>query len=296
MDRLLRDMPYFMEVARQKSFTLAADALDVPLSTLSRRIAAMEKDLGVHLLHRTTRSVELTESGKTFYESCDHILTEMENTRERMLRDLEKPSGRLRVSLPEYIYHVYMGDILSSFAALYPEIELHVHFTTRWVDLNTEPFDLEIRGGDLPDSDLKVHKLCTVHPALYASPILLEFYKEPEKPGDLKNMPFIFHIAPGNYTLELHRDGRAEIVSLRPVHMAGSISLCLEFALKGLGVAALVAPLTERYEQTGQLVRLLPEWEAPGADISVVMPSGDLPYRVRLFVDYLAEHFRSLPK
>lgn len=296
MDRLLRDLPYFMEVARQKSFTLAADALDVPLSTLSRRIAAMENDLGVQLLYRTTRSVELTESGKTFFEECDHILTEMENARERMLRDLQQPSGRVRLSLTADFYHVYMGDALSSFAALYPDIEMHVHFSTRWVDLNSEPFDLEIRGGHLPDSDLKSRKLYTVYPALYASPALLEFYKTPENPDDLKNIPFIFQMTPGTYALNLRKGNQEKTISLRPKYIVNNVSICLEFVLKGLGAGALVTPLTKKYEQKDQLIRLLPGWRLPGVDINVVMPTGDLPYRTRLFVNYLVEYFASLPK
>lgn len=295
MDRLLRDMPYFMEVARRKSFTQAADALDVPVSTLSRRIAAMEKSMGVQLLHRSTRIVELTESGKNFYESCDFIVAEVNNARERLVRDLKRPVGRVRLSVQADVYYLFLRGVACSFAAQYPGIEMHVFFSTRWVDLHTEPFDLEIRGGDLPDSDLKVRKLVTANAGLYAAPGLLEIYSAPTNPAELSQLPWIYHDEPGSSGLELRKDDTVEAVSLRPAHVVNNIAASLEFTLEGLGAAALELSVAGEYEKKGQLVRLLPDWHIPGFAISVVMAGDQLPYRVRLFVDHLATHFASLP-
>ncbi len=191
MERLLRDMPLFVEVAKRRSFTLAADALDMPVSTLSRRIAALEKELGLPLLRRNSRNVELTESGKEFFERCDFIVAEAEMARDIVTRNMKSPTGRVRIALTGDIYHAYMRGAFSAFAAEWPGIHLQVHFSERAVDLLTEPFDLDIRRGPLPDSGLKARRLITLWPSLYASPKLLESYSAPKEPRDLRNTPCI---------------------------------------------------------------------------------------------------------
>lgn len=294
MDNILRGIPYFLQVARQKSFTLASEALDIPLSSLSRRIKDLEKSLGLQLLHRTTRSVELTESGKSFYESCDVIMSELQRTCARLTNEQRVPAGKVRLSVLADIYQVYLQGVTSAFAARYPKIEMHVHVSTRWVDLYSEPFDLEFRVGKLPDSDLKAHKLATIHPCLYASPNLLECYTAPESPKELDSFPVILQTHPGRCNLELQRKGETITISLKPVHVVNSMSIALEFALAGLGVAALLPSVAEEYVKKGKLVHLLPDWQGSGIDINVVMAGGMLSYRVRLFVDYLAAHFAKL--
>lgn len=295
MDRMLRDIPFFVEVAKTKSFTIAAENMDVPISTLSRRITSMEKDLGVRLFNRNTRNVELTESGKSFFENCSFILTEVENARERLLQNLKSPRGRVRISLPGDIFHTYMRGVLSRFAAQYPDIELEVHFSSRWVDLMTEPFDLEVRVGVLPDSGLKARKLATVYPAVYASRKLMEFYPMPQKPEDLKNIPCIILDVQGN-TWELNKEKVRKVISVPTAHVVNNMGLVMEFLTAGLGAACLVAPFANIIEESHELVRLLPDWVGPDLDVSIVMASSQVPLRVRLFADFLANHFSSMQK
>lgn len=295
MDRLLRDMPYFIEVARNKSFTTAAELLSVPISTLSRRIAALEKELGVQLLNRNTRNVELTESGKTFFDSCDFIMTEVGNARERLMQEVKSPVGRVRLSLNGDVFHSYMRGVLSDFAVQYPDIELNVQFTNRWVDLLTEPFDIEVRAGPgpLPDSGLIARRLTTLYPGVYVSSKLMEFYPMPQTPQDLKKLPCVTFTKHGNLW-NLYKDGHEEKVSVNSVHSVNSMGLVVEFLLAGLGAAFLAPPMTEKLEKTGEVIRLLPDWNGPDVNISLVTASTQLPLRVRLLADYLFRHFSHL--
>ncbi len=294
MRDLLRDLPYFLEVAQHKSFTAAADSLDVPLSTLSRRIAAMEEMLGVSLLHRTTRSMELTESGRIFLESCRTIVAEMDSVKKRLDSVAQNPSGKIRLFLLPDIHAFYIKDVLSTFATRYPDIELHVLFSTRWNDLYGQAIDLEIRVGDLPDSDLKARKLFTEYAAPFAAPSLLEFYPAPETPGDIKNMPCIGQDHVSHQDWKTEKDGRVENLWLRPAHIVNNVEVCLEFVLKGLGIGLFPLRMAAPHVRSGRLVRLLPEWRMPGITLSAVMPEGQIPYRVRLLLDYLVEHFAAL--
>lgn len=288
LNRLLRDLPLFVEVAKQKNFTRAADVLEMPLSTISRRIQALEKELGVPLFYRSARKVELTESGKAFFERCGFIMAEAEAAWEELARNMKTPAGRVRISVPADIYHVYLRGAFGSFAAQWPGIQLYVNFSQRWVDLLSEPYDLDIRIGPLPDSNLKARKLVTLRPALYASPKLLEFYPAPEKPADLSKLPCIIA---HNGVWVMSKGEQTESVSVHPAHVVNSGGIALELALAGLGVTWLVPVIASRYEESGELVPLLPGWTYPSADINIVMASSQVPKRVRLFVEHLVDFF-----
>ena len=297
MQNPLADLPFFVEVARRKSFTRAADALDIPIATLSRRIAAMEKDLGIRLFRRTTRSVELTEEGDAYFKSCEFIVAEARNARENILNGQRNPTGRVRVAMPATVYFLYLRGSLHAFAETHPAIQLHMYLATRRVDLATEPFDLELRVGPLPDSSLKVRKLATIYPALYAAPKLLERCPLPRTPQDLESMPYIHLHTEQEYRLELTDGARTETVTLsRPRHVVNSPGISLEFILAGQAIGGLETSAAKQYEERGELVRLLPEWRTPGINVSLVMPPGSVPYRVRLFIDHLVKRFAELAK
>lgn len=292
MYKFFSDLPFFVEVARQKSFTQAADVLDIPLPTISRRIAAMEKNLGIRLFNRNSRKVELTEAGRNFYDNCEFVVAEAGNALENLLREQKRHTGRIRLALPATVYFTYMQGALGVFAATYPGIEMHVNFSTRWVDLYSEPFDVEIRTGDLPDSDLIVRRLITSEMGVYAAPELLGQYPVPEAPNDLAAFPYIHMTIFPRHGLELCMADKAEFVSLRPAHIVNGLALGLDFLLAGQGIAAMEVGTVREYEQSGKLIRLLPEWSMPGVTINLVRARGKISHRVQLFVDYLAGHFK----
>lgn len=297
MRNALSDIPYFVEVARHRSFTLAADALDMPIATLSRRITTLENELGIRLFRRTTRNVELTDEGAAYYKRCEFIVAEAKNAREKLLNDQRNPAGRVRMAIPAAAYFQYMKGSLYEFSARYPEIELHIHLATQWMDLATDPFDLELRAGSLPDSSLKVRRLATIHPGIYASPTLLEGRPLPRVPQDLQTLPCIHLSSVAGCALSLSNGTRTErVVFSAPRHTTNSPGVSLEFILAGQGIGGLELSIAEPYVAAGKLVRILPEWRTPGIDISLVMPPGSLPYRVRLFIDYLVELFADVSK
>lgn len=293
MHTFLHNIPYFVEVAKHRSFTGAAAAINIPISTLSRRIASMEKELGVQLLKRNTRNVELTDGGRIFFERCTSILSEADQARKALRQDLVNPAGPVRIAISADLYHALMWGCFSSFALQYPSINLQTHFSTRWVDLHSEPFDLDIRMGPLPDSGLRARKLYTLKAKMFASPKLLQAHTVPEIPEDLPRIPVVS--INSFQKLELRKGNISKQISLNPVHSVNSLSFALEFVLAGLGATALTPPLSTHFEKIGELVPILPEWHIPGPDIFAVMAGDPQPYRVRLFVHHLVAHFRSLP-
>jgi DNA-binding transcriptional LysR family regulator len=295
VDKLLREIPVFMEVARQKGFTRAADILDMPLSTVSRRIAELEKELGIPLFFRNSRKVELTESGRLFFKHCETIVTEANAAIGALENNLKRPHGSIRLVLPSEVYYEFLNGKLGCFAAKWPSIDLHIYISNRWVDLHFDDYDLNIRSGHLPDSDLKIRKLFTLQPALYASKKLFTAYRIPYTPDDIATLPCIVRFQDGNEWI-LHKDLYREAVTIQSRYFVDSNSVALDLALSGVGVACLIPAQVHQYEISGELIRLLPEWRHASVDLSVVMANTLLPQRIRLFVDYLVDCFSSLPQ
>ncbi|MGD9209396.1 MAG: LysR family transcriptional regulator [Desulfobacteraceae bacterium] len=294
MDSFLSNLPAFVEVAKHKSFTQAAENLDMYSSTLSRRIAALEKEIGVSLLLRNTRNVELTEAGRLLLERSVFILEEVKNTREAVVNNMLNPTGPVRVSMFEDIYNAVLRGVFSDFASMWPGIQLHINFNEWPVDLVTEPYDVDFRNGPLPDSSLKARKVITFETYLYAAPKLLEAYQTPLHPDELGTMPYI-NLNRVGPLLDLYRGTEHVNVQMRPVHSFGSISLVQEFTVAGHGVSMLRSHTAYHDEQAGRLIRLLPEWTGRKHDVFMVMAPGRMLRRVRIFVDYMAEFFTGLP-
>lgn len=289
-EKIFRDIPLFVEVAKFASMTQASTNLDIPLPTVSRRMSQMEKTLGMPLFHRKSRKTELTEYGQALYERYRFVVAEADAALEDLIEDMSQPRGPVRFSVHPELYLAFLSGVAGKFAARWPGIQLTCQLTARWVDLYTEPFDLDIRAGTLPDSDLKVRKLTTLTAALYATPALLRQYITPENPADLKNIPCISSIQDGGVWL-MKKGNVTETAAVRVAHMVDSLSLIIELILASTGVAWLAPFSAAPYVERGDLVPLMPGWTLAGFDISVVMASNKAPKRVRLFVDFLVEHF-----
>lgn len=291
MEKFLRDLPLFVEVAKQKSFTRASENLDVPLSTVSRRIIALESELGAPLFYRSARKVELTEIGESFFNRCSAIVADTEAAWDEITKNLNRPTGRVRISMPSDIYHNMLADDLSSFAVQWPDIQLTIQLSQRWVDLHSEPFDLDLRLGPLPDSSLRAKKLGTIHTGLFASPKLMELYSLPKKPEEIKNIPYIAIIQQGDIC-ELRRGKQQMTLAVKPKHYVNSTLVSLTMALAGLGITWLPVPQAQRYLEKGSLIRLLPDWNCQDLSLSVVFANERIPQRVRIVVDNIAEFFK----
>jgi DNA-binding transcriptional LysR family regulator len=221
-------------------------------------------------------------------------MAEANGIKERLARKQSEPTGPVRLSVEAFVYHCCMHGALGTFVRQYPKIDLHTVFSTEWKDLHREPFDLDIRTGQVPYPELKVRKLLSLHPALYCTAAFLEKYPNPEHPKDLSRMPFIAQTQEGRYALTCSKGGSAETVALHPKHTVQSIGLAVELLLAGQGVTAVIPQLAEAFDKKGELVRLLPDWPLAGVDINMTIPDDRMPKRIRLFVEHIAAHFQSL--
>ncbi|ACM28709.1 LysR family transcriptional regulator [Rhizobium rhizogenes] len=289
---LLNDMAMFVEVVKARSFRRAAETIGMPNSTLSRRISSLEKAIGLRLLHRTTRRIELTEAGQLYFERCKRIVDEARLAHEQLGEILTPPSGVLRASLPVDFALIYLAPLIAEFARRYPDIDFEFDLTPRRVDLVVEPFDVAIRMGGSPDSNLMSWELACLPRYLYASPRYLELFGEPNEPADLiRHESLQFPAQSGVWTLN-HGHETVEVAAGGRFRLNG-VSMIRRLATLDLGIAMLAEEIVADELAEGRLRRVLPQWQGAPTPVYAITETRLLPARTQRFIEFLRERLGS---
>ncbi|WP_333974178.1 LysR substrate-binding domain-containing protein [Burkholderia cepacia] len=292
----LNDLYYFVKVVEHGGFTQAGRALDVPKSTLSRRIAALEAKYDVRLLQRTTRHFTVTETGREFHERCLAVLVEAEAAREVIERRHAEPRGVVRVSCPTALLEYRVSELVARFMAIHPQVQVHLEATNRRVDLLSEGFDLalRVRFPPLEDSDLVMRVLADSPQRLVAAPHWLDGRAPLSDPAGLAGAPSL-DWGPARHHVWQLVGPNGEHAQLRhhPRFVTDDMHALRDAAIHGVGIVQLPCMVVEDDLRDGTLVDVLPGWAPKGGVVHAVFPSrrGLLP-RVRLLIDFLAEHIR----
>ena len=293
----LNDIVVFTKVVETKSFTGAADALGLPKSTVSRKLAQLEERLGVRLVQRTTRKLALTEIGEAYYERCARIVADVAAA-EQLVTDMQAtPRGRLRVTATVDFSTRYLGGIVAEFLAEHADINIELEASDRVIDLIEDGFDLAVRFGPMPESTLIARRLCSVVLVLVAAPAYLERVGKPKMIDELDSHDHVlFTPASRNQTWTLvHGDASYEFG--RPARLASNnYGAVRDMAVEGGGIAAISDFMVAEELASGVLVRVLPEWTTRPTDVHAVYPARqNLPPRLTLFLDHLAKALNPPP-
>jgi DNA-binding transcriptional LysR family regulator len=285
------DLLLFARIVECGSFSLAAERVQLPKSTVSRRISLLEAHLGERLLQRTTRKLVLTEFGASLLDHARKVADETEAAGALAQHRQGAPSGLLRVSMPADLANVAMSAVLADFLNRYPAISLELDLSPRRVDLVAEGYDVAIRMGNLPDdATLAARRITFSSLALYASPKYTNFRGLPEHPDDLFKHDLL-SLPPrlnGLIRWTLLR-GKTHWERELPVRLlANSPELLVRMASTGIGIGASTEAIARPFLQTGELVRVLPEWSFPQVTGWAVFPGRRLmPAKTRVFIDTL---------
>jgi DNA-binding transcriptional LysR family regulator len=287
------DLLLFARIVETGSFTQAALRVDLPKSTVSRRLALLEASLGERLLQRTTRKLMVTEFGASLLEHARKVADEVEAAGALAQHRQAAPSGRLRISLPGDLANLNMGGVMARFLAKYPSVSLELDLSPRRVDLVAENFDIAIRMGELPDdSSLSARRVVIEKLALYAAPSYIALRGLPEQPDDLleHDLLCILSRAGGAMPWTLTRGKTTWQRSLTARLTANSPELLARMACNGVGIAASSDLFAGPHVAKGELVRVLPEWDLPVAIGWAVFPGRRLmPAKTRVFLDMMEE-------
>lgn len=291
----LNDMMVFLAVIDAGSFTAAAERLNIPKANLSRKVARLEKQLGVTLLERTTRSQHLTEAGQSYLQHCKRIQEEVDLAEASMAQALSEVKGQLRVGASVGIGHEILKPSLGAFMHQYPDVNLQLSLLNRRVDLIEEGFDLVIRVGRLNDSRLIAKSLGNVKPKLYASPSYLENIECIDSIGDLHQCDFLLMSdAYGKGQFELTNKEQKHSFSMSPKMQVDDFSVLKQMVMDGLGVAILPTYMCQQEITDEKLVELLPEWGMSEITVYAVYPRHKLTMpKVAAFMDYILETFQA---
>lgn len=291
MDVEPNDLLLFSRIVEAGSFSMAAQRLDQPKSTVSRRIALLEARLGERLLQRTTRRLVLTEFGASVLEHARKVADEVEAAAALAQHRQQAPSGKLRVSMPNDFANHVMTRVIAAFIERHPAVSLELDLSPRRVDLVAEGYDIAIRMGDLPDdATLSARRIAILHSGLYAAPSYIARYGLPEQPDDLLKHNLLCLLARNGGAVPwiLLRGKVRWQRELQARMSANSPELLARMACSGIGIAASSDFFATPYLTKGELVRVLPEWELPGATGWAVFPGRRLmPAKTRAFLDLM---------
>lgn len=285
----LNDMALFVDVVKAGGFRRAAEAVGIPNSTVSRRISALEKTIGLRLLHRTTRKIELTEAGLIYFERCKRIVDEAKLAHEQLGDMLAQPSGLLKASLPVEFATLYLAPLMVEFVHDYPGITFELNLTPRLVDLVAEPYDVAIRMGTPANSNLIAHHLADLPCCAYASPGYLKQFGEPVSPSELTQHECLVFPTTKGAVWSLHKTGETMNVSVGGRFQMNSMSLIHRLATLDQGIAILSAEIAAEDIAHGRLCRILPEWEGTPTPVYAMTETRLLPAKTRRFIEFLRE-------
>ncbi|QSX33101.1 LysR family transcriptional regulator [Shewanella avicenniae] len=291
----LNGMLLFAAVVRAEGFSQAARELGLPKSTISRKIAQLEQELGVRLLQRNTRSISLTQIGALFYQHCQNITNEVEAAKATIEYTHNDVAGLLRIAIPVSFNQEVIANLCSGFMHLYPGIELDVQFTDAEVGLVGEGYDIAIKYGPLQSSDLVARLLFERQPILVASPAYLKAKGTPATPKDLAQHDGILlgtlRSAP---IWPLGKGNRKTMASFKRRVRVNSSVMVKRMALDDFGIAILSNSVCKSEIASGTLVPLLQEWPIePFKVYGVYSSRRQLATNISVFLDFFTKRFGS---
>jgi DNA-binding transcriptional LysR family regulator len=289
----------FLEVARRSSFAKAARDLGITGAAASKQVSALEDELGVKLLNRTTRHVAMTEEGAVYYDRARVALDDLKDAAAQVQDLKTTPKGALRVSVPLSFGHMHLLPILSGFAKKYPDVTMEVILDDRKVDVWADGFDVVIRIGAMDDSSLICKRLTDCPLLLVASPNYLKQYGTPHLPAELAKHRLIAYALYGG-TVEWKykgKNGKASSFRGEGAFKANTAEMMRQAALDGIGISLLPIFSVESDLRSKRLVRVLPAFQTASehAVVALMLPTRYRTAKVKLFLEWLTHACKAMP-
>ncbi len=289
---LIVAMRVFARVATHGSISAAARHSGMSTSAVSRHVIELENELDVRLLNRTTRKLHLTEAGTAYLTRVRMILDDVDELR-NLTRDLHQaPHGTLRLSATHSFAHSYLVSHIPTFLLRYPEVSIDLELSNRRVDVIDEGYDMVLRFGSLPDSNLAARRVGTFRMIACASPDYCRAHGVPQKPEDLEQHACVLDAGGGQW--KFSNEGETRSVAVRGRFKVNSYFAVREAVIHGLGIAILPSIDVRNDIKSGVLVQVLEQFAFPEQPLSAVFPHRKhLSAKVGVFLDFLSRELKS---
>ncbi|MBN4069217.1 LysR family transcriptional regulator [Beggiatoa alba] len=294
---VFEEMNTFVKVVDAGSITGAAERMNTAKSAVSRRLSELERRLGVQLLKRSTRRMSLTETGKSYYEQCVRILSDVAETEAAVTTENAALKGKLRITAPLSFGILHLSSAVADFMQAHPELTLDVQLSDNQINLVDEGYDLAIRITDLDDSTLIARRLISIHMIACASPNYLKQHGTPQTPEEMIGHDFLHY---GNRidSVWTYKDKQGNVgrVRLNRVFSANNGSFLRDIGIAGRGLMIQPVFIVYKAIEREELVPILLDyqWQTLNA-YAVYPPTRHLSYRVRVFIDFLVKRFGDQP-
>lgn len=282
---------YFVKVVQHGSFSKAAEGLKLPKSTLSKAISRLEKEAGTKLLLRTTRSLTLTASGRTFYENSLGPVQSLEEAQKSLYGQDSLLAGTIKMTAPEDLGSTVIANVVAELSQRHSALHFELNCTNTVLDLVRDGYDLAVRIGKLNESNFKSKRVGHSTMILVASPPYLKDKSKIRHPKDLKNLEGLSYT---NSAFSAHwvlKSKRESVqIPMRSKIFSNQMTTLIQMAVKSAGVAFAPQFLCRPLIEQGDLVHLLPDWHGPEFPVSIVTPlSFTSSARLKITVDTLAK-------
>jgi len=287
-------MMLFITVVDAGSFTMAAERLNMPKATLSRKISRLEQQLGVTLLERTTRTQHITEAGSQYLVHCRRISQEVELAEISIIQSLKEIKGQLRIGVSVGMGHEIIKPVLGQFMRQHPAINLQLSLLNNRVDIIEEGYDLVIRIGELSDSRLVAKRLGKVGRKIFASPEYIKSFGVITSTEQLNHTDFLLMSSiQGSGRISLTSKEKQHQVNVKPRVLVDDFLILKQMVLEGLGLAIIPDYMCEHEVEDGKLLLVLPNWGMPDVDVYALYPKHrlNLP-KVKVFVEFIQTVFK----
>ena len=284
----------FRQVVESGGFAAAAREMDMSRSAVNKLVINLENDLGVQLLHRSTRKVTPSATGLAFYERCLQILTDLEEAELAVSQHQAEPRGPFKINAPMTFGVSSLAPVIADFMVQYPELQVQITLEDRLIDPIAEGYDAVVRIASPTESaSLINHPIATVERLLCAAPGYLEKYGIPQHPDELKELPCLHYgyLSTGNSWTLSDESGHDYSVTVNSVLCSNNGEVLREAAIRGLGITLLPKFIVEKQLELGTLQTILTHFQPSALSICVVYPvNRHLSTKVRLFTEYLENH------
>jgi len=290
-------MALYVKVVENHSFSETARRENVPVSTVSRKIAELENELGVKLLERSTRQLRMTEIGQDYYEHCRRGLEEFEMANLLVNNRQREVSGTLRISVPPNLSDVIVAPLVTAFQAHYPNVLFRILVANRNMHLIADGIDLALRVGELDDSSMVARPLLRYRHLLVASPEYLNKAGQPKHPNELNDHPLItFSHWFEEPSWSLTNGTKVEELIVKPRLSINEYNGIQRTVLDGFGIGEIPSIICNQQLETGKLTEVMPAWRFKPVTLSAIYPSRqNLSRLVSLFkefcIEFCAEQF-----
>ena len=295
MDKLTR-MKVFVNVVETGSFTAASERMGLSRAATSKYVSQLEANIGGRLLNRTTRHVSTTETGRIYFERCKEILHNIEEADAMVSGQSGQPQGILRISAPSVFAQRHITPLVSEFTKMYPDVNINIMVSDRYVDLVDEGYDVGIRVSNMENSDLIAHHIARCRHVLIASPGYLKTAPALNKPSDLRNHSCLLYSFTEGAKWPLTKQGKDYSEKITPVMMSNNPEVLLEAAIAGMGISIMPTFIASDAIAQGDVQVVLEDYQSLELQIYAVYASRQyLPAKIRVFIDFLKERIKDPP-